>query len=89
VEIAHHSRAIGLPSGSRLELSVEKSSDSALLIKYQWYKDGRPIPGANSAELKKNEITVEDKGIYTAELSSGKTLRRTASIKVNVKDCPP
>jgi len=87
VEIASHSKRIGLPSGSTLELEVEKTSDSAILVNYEWLKDGHVIQGQQKSRLVINNLRLSDKGIYQARLSSGKTQRLTKPIKVNVANC--
>jgi subtilisin family serine protease len=87
VEIASHSKSVGLPSGSSLELKVDKTSDSAVLVNYQWLKDGQVIQGQHNPILVIHNLRPSDKGIYQARLSSGKTQKLTAPIKVNVANC--
>jgi hypothetical protein len=87
IQIQDHSRSIGLPAGSPLELSVTKSSDSAILVKYEWLKNGQVIPGANQPRLVIRNTSLQDKGVYQARLSSGLTQKLTGPIKVNIANC--
>lgn len=53
-------------------------------VSFQWYKDGYPVPGANSAILSLADVDASDQGTYTALLSHpcGAKWSQTATITV-------
>lgn len=56
---------------------------------YQWYKDGEPIAGANSATLSLDDVQFENSGIYRLEISSSLSIFEgfnisTSSIQITV-----
>lgn len=87
VELATHSKSLGLASGSALELQVQKTANSAVLVKYEWYKDGKILPGETKPVLRIANTGLRDKGVYQARLSSGRTQKFTSPIKVNIANC--
>ncbi len=58
-----------LAPGMSLILSV--SAQSSLPVSYQWFKDGQPIPGANSSTLQITGVQTQDAGQYTVQISNG------------------
>lgn len=57
-----------LKTGDDLELEVEATSISP--IKYQWYKDSNPIPGATDKKYTKTNINSTDAGEYYCVLTN-------------------
>ncbi len=53
-------------------------------IRYQWRKDGEPIPGATQAELLLDAVTVSDTGDYSVDVigGSGTVTSRLARLEV-------
>ncbi|MCX7879279.1 MAG: immunoglobulin domain-containing protein [Ignavibacteria bacterium] len=60
--------SINLNVGQTLTLTVD--ADGSQPFTYQWYKNGQPIPGANSATYEKANVTSEDAGTYYCKVSN-------------------
>ncbi len=59
---------VNLNTGETLILSTE--ADGTEPMKYQWYKDGNPIDGANQPTYEKANVTNEDAGTYYCKVSN-------------------
>ncbi|HXG47956.1 MAG TPA: Ig-like domain-containing protein, partial [Methylomirabilota bacterium] len=60
-------------------------------LSYQWYLNGQPIPGANSAEYAILQMTEADGGEYYCEVSNvnGTAVSRTATVTYRNDTTPP
>lgn len=87
VQIASHSPSLGIRQGDPLVLEVQKTQDSSILVNYQWFKDGQPLSQATGPRYQLAQTNLRDKGVYEARIISGRTVRATGPIKVNVENC--
>lgn len=53
--------------------------------KYQWYKDGQPISGANQQTLTLSAVTAADEGLYSVEITSAAGTVKSAEM-VNIPE---
>jgi hypothetical protein len=57
-----------MKAGTRLSIWVlaywDKDTRTKKNLSYQWYKDDRPIRGANRSSLKVGKVTMETQGVY-------------------------
>lgn len=88
VAIESESESLGLRTGAALNLEIQKTAGSSILVKYQWYKNKEPIPGATSEKFTIPSVALSDKAIYQGAIISGKAKALTKEILVNVEDCP-
>lgn len=77
IQLAQYAQSVGIPAGTSFELFVEKSANSARLVKYRWYKNGQIIQGANGPRYVIRNAGLADKGVYHGEIYSGQTVVRT------------
>jgi len=73
-------------TGGTLTLSV--SGSSYLPAMYQWYKDGRAVPGAVSAELTLTAFSGAESGAYWVVVTSAAGSVRSATAQVGLEDAP-
>jgi hypothetical protein len=76
------SSAQSLSAGSRLDLSVSASGASNLA--YQWYRNGKAIPGATQAKLELPLLRTTDAGLYHVKVTGPADAISTESIRVDV-----
>lgn len=70
--------------GSPIKLEVTPSSDSSIFLNYQWYRNGRPLPGAESSSLLVPKTTESHAGLYQVEISAGATKVRSSKVRVTL-----
>ena len=84
-----HEITVGL--GQKLELKVEATGTAPL--RYQWNKDGKPVPGADSSMLVIDDVQASDAGSYSVLVlnNTGATLSNTAivTITTSIRFEPP
>lgn len=68
-----------LAVGDALDLSVTASESNGAPLSYQWFKDGKAIPGANTNTLTKPSVTANDAGTYHVVISSAALAAVTSS----------
>ncbi len=77
--------------GQKLELKVEATGTAPL--RYQWNKDGKPVPGADSSMLVIDDVQASDAGSYSVLVlnNTGATLSNTAivTITTSIRFEPP
>ena len=73
-----------LDEGAALNLSVIATGDQGL--RYQWYKDGRAIAGANSATLNIVAATTRDSGNYRVKVTDDDQSLRSDPAIVKVRE---
>ena len=77
------------PLGSDLGVGQEAVLRAAVSgigpFKWQWYRDGEPIPGANSATFVIGEVALADAGSYTVRVSNvvGEDVSAVATLAVH------
>ncbi len=59
---------VNLNSGETLTITID--ADGTQPIRYQWYKDGQPIDGADQPTLTIENVTSEDAGTYYCNVSN-------------------
>lgn len=59
--------------GDSVSFEVAPSTDSSILINYQWYRNGKIITGATSRTLTIPKVMASHAGAYQVQMSSGKT----------------
>lgn len=71
-------------AGANATFTVAASGDGTL--RYQWFKNGRPVEHATSATLTLSNTTVADAGVYAAVVSNeaGRVVSNAANLDVNV-----
>ncbi|MCE9886564.1 MAG: immunoglobulin domain-containing protein [Enterobacterales bacterium] len=68
-----------LAVGDALNLSVTASASDGAALSYQWFKDGKAVPGANANTLTKASVTASDAGTYHVVISSAALMPVTSS----------
>lgn len=68
-----------LAVGDALDLSVTASASNGAPLSYQWFKDGKAVPGANANTLTKAPVTASDAGTYHVVISSAALAPVTSS----------
>lgn len=79
-----------LPEGRTAIFSVEATGSA--ILRYQWLKDGNPIPNATLPTLTIRDLTVADGGEYSVVVSNrlpGSATSRRARLHVSVDRQPP
>jgi hypothetical protein len=62
---------IEFEEGNQMLLEViAEGNDDLDVLTYQWFKDGTPITDANESMYIKDNITSDDAGVYTCEITS-------------------
>lgn len=67
---------------SPVVLSVELTTDSSILMNYQWYKNGRALLNQTSPTLVINDTDSMSGGAYTVELKAGNTILSSTPAEV-------
>ncbi|MBW7895669.1 MAG: immunoglobulin domain-containing protein, partial [Opitutaceae bacterium] len=71
-----------LVPGDTLNLSVTASGTGGL--NYQWFHNGRAIPGANEAGLIRENLGLQDNGWYVVDVTDSYGTRRSEAVFVTV-----
>ena len=76
---------LGTELGVGQELVLRAAVSGIGPFQWQWYRDGKPIPGGNSDTLVISEVSLADAGIYTVRVSNvvGEDLSGAAVLAVH------
>lgn len=69
--------------GGGLSLVVEATGPDD--IKYQWYLNGQPIPGATQSTYKVPQVGPEHAGTYSVEINSATDTQTTSPVRIQVE----
>lgn len=69
--------------GGGLSLVVEATGPDD--IKYQWYLNGEPIPGATQSTYKVPQVGPEHAGTYSVEINSATDTQTTSPVRIQVE----
>lgn len=69
-------------------LTLTASAQGTRPFGYQWYHDGSPISGANSATLTVSDITPEDAGQYSLTITNSCGNAQTDTVDITVQTPP-
>ena len=84
--IAHPVPEVNVSVDGTLRLSCE--GQSTLPLRYQWTKNGVPIPGAMTNSYTLSNITIFDEGNYTCEMTNDVSTVQTTDANVLVYELP-
>lgn len=85
IAIARHPAGASVMAGAPLALSVDTTAASAILINYQWYKNGVRLTGETKRTLEIPIASSANAGRYFVELSAGSTVVRSQEALVQVQ----
>ena len=82
IQITRQPESVSSLPGHRVSLSVGVLSTE--IPEYQWFKDGQPLDGATASILTLDQVSVEQEGSYSVEVStpSGSTTSEAAVVSV-------
>lgn len=83
VDLSSQVVAVGNP------FSLSPSYYSSSSVKYQWYKDGVPLPGATGSSYSVSSATGNHAGIYSVTITNGTALITSRSARVIVRSSTP
>lgn len=65
---------------------VRVSASGSNTLSYQWYRNGRALSGATNKQLNLNNISLNDIGLYSVDVSAGSLTKRSLSALVTVQE---
>lgn len=84
VSIINQPESLVVDEGTTVEISV--AANGGGVLQYQWYKDGVTLPNQTSAVMRISDVTLEQSGIYTVEVSNDVSSQSSSSAMLLVNE---